>query len=649
MITMFLISIALKNVKNNLYENTLYFVSLIFGVISYYTFSSLSYFNSEAILVDYTDTINLSFRTASVFIRFFLIIFIWYCNLFFINKRKKELGIYSVLGLKKRQISLLLFFEILFMGLFSISVGIVLGRLFFRLFLMMVLALCGISLSLNPLIIVPEAIKSTINVFFSIFLIISIISYLKIKRSSIISLINSYSLKKRDSKISIILSLFFMLLLILGYYIFFKALFSTSKLITLGGAIILFSTYGLFSNILLLFIKISSKFKRFYYKDLNMISLSDLLFKLKQNSKTFASISLLIASLIFMVTFVFIQYNYDVTDFRTTSPFDFTYLSESESLDKGVDEILSKYKDHGVTKDLKIPFFSTRGIYPSLGTSFFFISDYEGVIPNVNVIPEESFEKLNSTLGINDYSDLNLALGESIMVYGRELNEDYVKPSIDDVQLINLSEKFKVKKAIKNKFLDKFSLYSFIVINNEDFNRLYPHENLRYLRCLSYENFETSNKLGKELYYYINKNSSEAQSDYITDSYTYYADKTKYTGIYVFIVVFTVFVLLICSGSIIFFSQLTQAEDEVDKYKLLNSLGVSKKEIILSIKRQIRLLFVLPFVVGVAHATCAILILKYIYEINLNFLYYIVIIFALIYYVYYVYTVKAYYKIITRR
>ena len=646
---MFLISIALKNVKNNLYENTLYFVSLIFGVISYYTFSSLSYFNSEAMLVEYTVAINLSFKFAAGFIIFFLIIFIWYCNLFFINKRKKELGVYSVLGLKKRQISLLLLFEILFMGLFSIAVGIVLGSLFFRLFLMAVLALCDISLSLAPLVIVPEAIISTINVFLSIFLIISIISYLKIKKSSIIRLINSYSLKKRDAKVSVALSLFFILLLALGYYIFFKSLFSTSKIIFLGGAVILFSTYGLFSNILLLFIKVYSKFKRFYYRDLNMISLADLLFKLKQNSKTFASISLLIASLIFMMTLIFVQYNYDVTDFRATSPFDFTYLSESESLDKGVDEILSKYKDHSVTKDLKIPFFSTRGIYPSLGTSSFFISDYEGVVPNVNVISEESFKRLNSTLGKSDYLDLNLALGESIMVYGRELNEDYVKPNIDDVQLINLSEKFKVKKAIKNTFLNKGSLYSFIVINNEDFNRLYPHENLKYLRCLSYENFETSNKLGQELFYYINQNSSEAQDDYIIDSYTYYGNQTKYAGIYAFIVIFTVFVLLICSGSIIFFSQLTQAEDEVDKYKLLKSLGVSKKEIILSIKKQIRLLFILPFIVGVSHATCGILILKYISEINLNFLYYIVILFALMYYVYYVYTVKAYYKIITRR
>ena len=645
---MFLISIALKNVKNNLYENTLYFVSLIFGVISYYTFSSLSYFNAEALLVEANASINLTFKSASGLIMFFLVIFIWYCNFFFINKRKKELGIYSILGLKKKQISLLLFFEILFMGLFSLAVGITLGSLFFKLFLMIVLSLMDINLSLGPIIIVPNAITATIRFFISIFLIISIISYRRIKKTSIINLINAHSLKKRNSKISVVLSLFFIVLLSLGYYIFFKGFFTISPMVFLGMAIILFSTYGLFSNIILVFIKFLSKTKKFYYRNLNMISLSDLLFRLKQNSKTFASISLLIASLIFISTMSFIIYNNDITGFKSESPFDFIYLSEREDLDKNVNEIFSKYKEHTIINDIKISFFSTKGIYPSIGTSTFLQPDYDDTVHDINVLSERDFKKLQSTLGRNEYLDLDLSSDESLFVYGRSLNENYTKPNIDDVLLIDLSERFKVKKAIKNKLLD-MSLYSFIVINDESFNRLYPKKDLKHLRCLSYESFERSPELSQELSYYISKNSTEEQNKYLNSSYIYYEGKTKFSGIYIFITLFIVFILLICSGSIIFFSQLTQAEDEVEKFNLLKGLGVSKIDIISSIKKQTKMLFLLPFLVGVAHSTCGILILNHIYTLKLNIFYFIIILFALIYYIYYVYTVKAYYKIITRR
>ncbi|SFB42105.1 ABC transporter permease [Clostridium frigidicarnis] len=639
---MFLFSIAFKNAINNLYENTLYFVTLIFGVMSYYIFSSFTFLDYNILDLSRYN-IDSMFQLASVFLKFFLIIFIWYCNLFFINKRKRELGIYSILGMKKKEISLVLFFEILIMGVMSSIIALILGSLFFKSFFMILLKLINVPPNNYNITIVPRALKDTLFVFLTIFLLISVISYIKIKRSKILTMLNSYSIKNNTFKTSILFSLISLILMFGGYAFIFIEFKNSSDYIILGGLAILIATYGLFSNGIFLFIKIYKKIKYLYYKNLNMVSLSDLLFKLKSNSKTFASISLLIAILLIASSSFINSYILSKTFDAKKGNFDFIYLSENRNLDDTVNNIFSKYPNHKVYSDIYINFIVDKGIYPSIASNSEY--DYKGDESHINIVSLDDFQKVSN----GAYSNLNfLNNDECLMVYGRDIDKDKIKPNIKNVTLKNLNKEFKVIMPIRNNFTGE-SLFSFIVVSNESFNELKSLSQYNTLRLLNFEDFTNSQNLSDELYSYVIQHSSDKQQDYIFNPFSYYFSNLKYSSVLLFISFIVIFILLICSASIIFFSQLNQAENDISKYELLRNLGVSKEEIYKSIKKQTRILFLLPSIIGMIHAWSAIFFLKQFEIIEISYFPETVIIFIFIYYIYYIYTVKSYYRLVIRR
>lgn len=639
---MFLFSIAFKNAINNLYENTLYFVTLIFGVMSYYIFSSFTFLDYNILDLSRYN-IDSMFQLASVFLKFFLIIFIWYCNLFFINKRKRELGIYSILGMKKKEISLVLFFEILIMGVMSSIIALILGSLFFKSFFMILLKLINVPPNNYNITIVPRALKDTLFAFLTIFLLISIISYIKIKRSKLLTMLNSYSIKNNTFKTSILFSLISLILMFGGYAFIFIKFKESSNYVVLGGLAILIATYGLFSNGIFLFIKIYKKIKYLYYKNLNMVSLSDLLFKLKSNSKTFASISLLIAVLLIASSSFINSYILSKNFDAKKGNFDFIYLSENRNVDDTVNNIFSKYPNHKVYSDIYINFIVDKGIYPSIAYNSEY--DYKGDESHINIVSLDDFQKVSN----GAYSNLNfLNNDECLMVYGRDIDKDKIKPNIKNVTLKNLNKEFKVTMPIRNNFTGE-SLFSFIVVSNESFNELKSLSQYNTLRLLNFEDFTNSQNISDELYSYVIQHSSDKQRDYIFNPFSYYFSNLKYSSVSLFISFIVIFILLICSASIIFFSQLNQAENDISKYELLRNLGVSKEEIYKSIKKQTRILFLLPSIIGMIHAWSAIFFLRQFEIIEISYFPETVIIFIFIYYIYYIYTVKSYYRLVIRR
>lgn len=97
-----LFSIAFKNVKRNFKNYAMYLTSMIFSVLIYSMFKAIEYNDQIANVADGMKTVSKSFSGASVIIALFVFIFIWYSNSFFIKKRKKEIGLYSMLGIKKK-------------------------------------------------------------------------------------------------------------------------------------------------------------------------------------------------------------------------------------------------------------------------------------------------------------------------------------------------------------------------------------------------------------------------------------------------------------------------------------------------------------------------------------------------------------------
>jgi putative ABC transport system permease protein len=293
-----LYDIAFKNIKRNFYNYFLYFVSMIFCIMIYFTFTftSIQYNTQVHKVVGASMNFAVVFKSAAIVIAVFVAVFIWYSNSFFIKKRKKEIALYSLLGIRKRQIGAMLFYENIFMGIAALLVGIIMGSLLSKLFIMILIKLMGFSANISFMIPL-EAVSNTALVFIILFLITSIHGYRLIYRFKLIELFKAESEGEKEPKTSVFSSILSVLFIGGGYFIYTKSLSAFgifAILITLILTVI--GTFLLFSSLTLLIIKLSKKNERRYYKGINMIGISQLLFRIKASGRTLATIAVLSAA-----------------------------------------------------------------------------------------------------------------------------------------------------------------------------------------------------------------------------------------------------------------------------------------------------------------------------------------------------------------
>ena len=125
-----------KNMRKNISRYSLYFFSMIFSIIVYYVFATLQYDQSISKVIGEELRLQGIFNASNYVLLTFIVVFIWYTNSFFIRQRKRELGLYHLVGIEKRTIGKMIFYENMLLGIFSLVVGILLGTVFSRLFVL---------------------------------------------------------------------------------------------------------------------------------------------------------------------------------------------------------------------------------------------------------------------------------------------------------------------------------------------------------------------------------------------------------------------------------------------------------------------------------------------------------------------------------
>ncbi|MEH7440592.1 FtsX-like permease family protein, partial [Neobacillus drentensis] len=213
---MTLYSLASKNIKKNIRQYLIYLNSMIISISIYFTFVSLEYNNQ---LLGSTVTLGKmesAFHVASIVLMIFSAIFIWYSNSFFTRKRKREIGLYSLFGMSKRNVGQLLFFENLIIGALALILGISIGLLFSKLFMMIIFKLMNFSLEVT-FTISRRALIQTIIIFLIIILITSIHSYRVIYRFSLAELFKAERIGERRSTPSIVTSFLAIACIVSGY------------------------------------------------------------------------------------------------------------------------------------------------------------------------------------------------------------------------------------------------------------------------------------------------------------------------------------------------------------------------------------------------------------------------------------------------
>jgi putative ABC transport system permease protein len=182
-----LFDVVKKNMKGNFKSYIIYFISMLFSVVIYYTFVSLQYSTEIAKGIESSEAMESIFMVASVILILFVSVFILYSNRTFARKRKKEVGLYSLLGLQKKTIGRMLFYENFIMGIIVLIIGIAVGTFLSRLFSMILVRLLGIVIDVGMVFSLKAVINTTI-VFIAIILLTSIQGYRLIYKFKLIEL-----------------------------------------------------------------------------------------------------------------------------------------------------------------------------------------------------------------------------------------------------------------------------------------------------------------------------------------------------------------------------------------------------------------------------------------------------------------------------
>ena len=291
---MTLLRLAYNNVKESRRTYFGFLASSVFAVAVFYLFAAFralpaveegSYYGAQGVAV--------GFQVCQYLIIAFSVFFTLYSNSAFVKSRKRELGVLAMMGATRRQIGLLLFGESMIVGIASIAIGLSVGGLLGKLFVMII---DRILMSPQPLSFVLQSkpIKTTTLVYLALFAVISAINSIRINMDQIIQLVKAPSKPKTPpaySKLAVALGI---LCLASGY--------AVASIVTMEGVLIAFlpvtaivcvGTHILFTQGSVAILRRLQGHKSLYYKNINLLTISDLVFKMKDNARILAQVAIL--------------------------------------------------------------------------------------------------------------------------------------------------------------------------------------------------------------------------------------------------------------------------------------------------------------------------------------------------------------------
>ncbi len=625
---MTLFSLAKKNIKGNLNNYLLYFFSMVVSVVICYTFNSLVYTPEIKNAVNNME--DMMSGTFFVLIGF-IAVFIGYSNAFFTKKRKKEVGLYSLLGVRKKIIARMLFFENVIIGAITLICGLTLGIILSRLFIMLLLKLVGAPVDVS-FSIPMEAIMTTTITFTVITIFTSLQSYLLIYRFKLIELFQAEKKGEKVPKASIISTVVSVILLVSSYWLMFN------EMAMLSMPLVVIGTYLLFRSLTVYLLKRAQKNKQNYYKGINIIGTSHLLYRIKGNALMLTVIALLISIALPYLQAGFSEYLITEKEAHEIAPFSYIHLSKDETSDNQIKRVIAKDKDHPITAQLDIPIIQVKG-----KTSAPF-PDKDDL--SINLISENRFHKMNKVLKLGDIPKL---ASEQAIAFKQYINHPVSNFTGHQVSILLPEGKytFKLEKLEKKSIrLTSGPELLYIVVDDAMFNRVAKQVSPITYKAYKVEDEKTTEETSKIVM------KLAGQDTHMRTFYEEYKKLKAFTGMKIFLISSLALVLLVATGSVIYFKQLTEAHSDKNRYEILRKIGVNRKEVRTTIAKQTLFIFLLPLIVGILNAGMSTMSLTLQYSMNIqqdiiSFMYAMTT-YGVIYLVYYVLTINSYNRIVNK-
>lgn len=659
---MTLFKLGASNVKHNFGKYLSYFISTVFSVFMLFLFFSI-YFNKQIQAFSGGKVkVDTAFKAASIIVIIFSALFIWYANSFFIKSRKKEMALYSILGMKKKEIGTLLFSENIFLGLFSIILGLPLGiivsRFILQLLVNMMKANVNIKFSLEP-----KAIISTILIFAVVFIFNSIRSSKVVYKYSLIELLSAEKECEVSTEGSKGMALISILMILIGYIIAYtKTLQGGSQMIYFGLLVLVLvvtGTYILFNNLIVILLNNLKKNKKLYYKGENLVSISQILYRIKANSNVLATIAIVSAVAITALGFTFSLYMSLEKQTALSVSYSLMYKAGNKELDSKIYDVINRHNEVKITHKSDISIIEAAGL----------TKKYKG--PNGRDLKAPFGVKIISESEYNEilrYSELYKSADSLKMVKKLKLDKDndcfFIEVSATDKKGFLKGENVKIQssevsgEAFNLNIVDSdvngvlgynLGRTTTVVVTDKAFKRLTNSNAYSsiLIRGYSLNDSLKSEKLVSKL------NKIIPREAYFDSYFSEHASEYKLMGSYVFIGMFLGILFVLSTGSILYYKQLTEAFADRERYSILRKIGTKKRETRHIISKQLALIFGMPLIISLLHSSVALAAYivklmgasKLVIESTLA----ITAVYIVVYLFYYVISVSSYTKIVSSK
>lgn len=618
---MTLFSLARKNIQRNLSNYFLYIASMVFSIVIYFTFVTLKYNDDLSALKQSSQQIKGLMSASSVVLLFFIVIFMAYSNSFFMKKRKKEVALYSLLGVRKQKIGLMLFFENLVIGLVSLVLGIILGFFMSQGLLMILVRLMGYEV-VGSLTFSSEALVNTTGIFTLLFLFTSLQGYRVIYQFKLIDLFHAEKQGEQIPRASLLVAILGTALIAFGYYTASLDIFTSKiwRFFTVLGTplmvigVTIAGTYLLFHSVSVFVLTALKRATSWSWKGLNLIGVSQLLYRIRANAKSLSIIAILSATTITAGGGVFgMYYNAEAT-VRQMLPN--TFMWKGDTVKFPQEDVL--YNESLAVKNLRV--------------------DNEFSFFEYTLLQESDYNRLAKLQGKDE--ELHIADGSTVLLdasFDERFSHDFTG---EEFKLEN-GESFHVAKMYTESVLNFMPAGTVLVVNDKVFAA--TNAEAVKMQVVGMDNDLKQQAISQEIY---NQLSSEQQEGFSSVPQSY-EDSLATVGSLLFVGSFLGLVFLAATGSIIYFKVLTEAEEDQSKYAILNKIGVNKKQILKAVAGQVAVIFSAPLVVGIAHSAFALLAFSQLFSMDITKPVVLwMIAYSAIYGIYYIFTVRSFYKIV---
>ncbi len=660
--------LAASNIRKNARTYIPYIITCIITVAMYYIMKSLS-LNEGLEKVKGGESVKSILSLGSGVIAIFSCIFLFYTNSFLTKNRKKEFGLFNILGMEKRHISKVIGYESIYVTIISLAGGFLVGILLDKLMYMIILKILKAEIPLG-FYISKEAIISTLILFSILFFLIFLNSLRMIHLSKPIELLKGGNTGEKEPKAKWFLALLGVICLGTGYYIALtvKNPVKALTLFFVAVLLVIFGTYMIFTAGSIALLKILKKNKRYYYKTNHFINVSGMMYRMKQNAVGLANICILATMVLTTVspTVSMVTGVEDIILQRYPYQLEFNAYSTDKKKFDGIVDIVNKTADE---ENIKI---KERVVYSSLqfsalytGGDEFFFGDTNDIsmldnIYNLNFITAEDY---------SNYIDEKITLNDNEVIF----YSDSVKYDNDSFKLFD-----KTYNIIKHtdKYLnvglmsaDICPTFGIVVKDMATIEYLQEEQKKIYeehgypSNIVSHYQINTNGNTDEQIR--LHDKIWEKMSPYVQDNDIAYhiecreAERDFAYGLYgglFFLGMFLSVLFTIAAVLIIYYKQISEGYDDKKRFEIMQKVGMTEQEVKKSIHSQVLTVFFLPLITAGIHTAFAFPLIKKILAMMMltdTRLYILCtvtsfLVFAVVYGIIYMLTAKVYYKIVRK-